>query len=116
MGHPPLAENNEISEIREWLIAKGIRKTKDIFDWDRVGNWQRWVFPRVPVHLNYQLDALKVAISDFATVHTDDKDTWGWGKTSVYTTSQGYLQMQRKKDSASSGTRLEVDLGQLQHS
>jgi hypothetical protein len=38
MGQPPLAEVNEISELRAWLSAKGIRKIEDISDWDNNGN------------------------------------------------------------------------------
>jgi len=40
MGHPPLAEVNEISELRAWLHVKGIRKIEDISEWDSHGNWQ----------------------------------------------------------------------------
>ena len=50
-------------------------------------------------HLTPQLNALKEAISDFSPVHKDEEDTWGWGKTGVYTARQGYLQVQSKKDS-----------------
>eukprot|EP00253_Pinus_taeda_P005923 PITA_05923 len=32
------------------------------------------------------------------SVHKGNEDSWGWGKTGVYTASQGYLQMQMKKD------------------
>lgn len=39
MGHPPLTENNEISELRIWLHTKGIRKIEDISGWDSKGNW-----------------------------------------------------------------------------
>jgi len=52
MGHFPLTENKEISEIRDWLRAKGIRKIEDISEWDSNGNWQRWNFPRIPKQLN----------------------------------------------------------------
>ena len=67
MGHPPLAEVNEISELRAWLHAKGIWKIEDISGWDSNGNWQRCNFPIIPEHLKPQLDALKDAISDFAS-------------------------------------------------
>eukprot|EP00253_Pinus_taeda_P005985 PITA_05985 len=60
MGHPPLKENSEITEIRIWLQSKGIY---------------------------------------FAPVHRDEEDSWGWGKTGVYTARQGYLQLQSKKNS-----------------
>ena len=91
MGHPPLTENNEISEIRIWLQSKGIWKIEDISGWDSKGDWQRWNFPKAPAHLSPQLNALKEAISDFAPVHKDEEDTWEWGKTGVYTARQGYL-------------------------
>eukprot|EP00253_Pinus_taeda_P003797 PITA_03797 len=99
MGHRPLAENQEITEVRVWLQSKGIKKIEDISSWDRKGNWQRWTFPRIPDPLNAQLDVLQASISDFAPVHTEEEDVWGWGKTGVYTASQRYYQMQSKEDS-----------------
>lgn len=87
MGHRPLIKNMEIAEIRDQLREKGIRKIKDISEWDSNGNWQRCNFPRIPEQLNTQLVALNDAISDFAPVHIDDEDIWGKGKNGVYTAS-----------------------------
>lgn len=77
MGHPPLAEVNEISELRAWLHVKGIRKIEDISEWDSHGNWQWWKFPRTPEYLQMQLEILFEAISDFAPVHKEEEDSWG---------------------------------------
>eukprot|EP00253_Pinus_taeda_P028787 PITA_28787 len=50
------------------------------------------------MHL-YKLNLFSVEIADFALVHKNEEDTWGWGQTGVYSAKQGYLQMQSKKDS-----------------
>eukprot|EP00253_Pinus_taeda_P023772 PITA_23772 len=98
MGHPPLSEINEISELRVWLRARGIRKIEDIVEWDDDGNWKSWILPIIPEHLNDQLNPFTAEIADFAPVHKNEEDTWGWGQTRVYSAKQGYLQMQSKKD------------------
>ena len=91
MGHPPLDESNDFTELRDWLKEKGIRKIDDISEWDTNGNWLQWNLPRPPEHLYTQLASFKNAISDYAPVHKDEEDHWGWGKTGVYTAKQGYL-------------------------
>jgi ribonuclease HI len=98
MGHHPLSEINEIAELRVWLRARGIRKIEDIVEWEEDGNWKGWNLPNIPEHLQVQLNLFKAEIADFAPVHKNEEDTWGWGQTGVYTAKQGYLQMQSKKD------------------
>eukprot|EP00253_Pinus_taeda_P009325 PITA_09325 len=99
MGHPPLSDINEITDLRVWLRSKGIRKIEDIAEWDNKGNWQSWTLPNIPAHLKNQLNYFIDEITDFTPVHKDEEDSWGWGQTGVYTAKQGYLQMQSKKDS-----------------
>eukprot|EP00253_Pinus_taeda_P018086 PITA_18086 len=99
MGHPPLSEKNEIAELRVWLRSRRIRKIEDIVEWDDDGNWKCWNLPNIPEQLNEQLNLFSVEITDFAPVHKNEEDTWGWGQTGVYSAKQGYLQMQSKKDS-----------------
>lgn len=91
MGHPPLSAINEIADLRAWLSSKGIRKIEDIAEWDNKGNWQCWTLPNIPTHLKDQLKIFTDAITDFTPVHKDEEDSWGWGKTRVYTAKQGYL-------------------------
>eukprot|EP00253_Pinus_taeda_P002669 PITA_02669 len=100
MGHPPLSEKNEIAGIRAWLRSRGIRKIEDIVEWDEDGNWKCWKLPNIPEQLIEQSNLLIVEIADFAPVHKNEEDSWGWGQTGVYSAKQGYLQMQGKKDSA----------------
>eukprot|EP00253_Pinus_taeda_P028484 PITA_28484 len=99
MGHPPLSTINEIVDLRAWLSSKGTRKIEDIAEWDNKGNWQCWSLPNIPAHLKDQLKIFTDAIIDFTPMHKDKEDSWGWGKTGVYTAKQGYLQMQGKKNS-----------------
>lgn len=99
MGHPPLAEVKEMDEIIAWLIEKGIWKLEDISDWDNNGNWQCWKFPRIPYCMKLQFETLIEAITDFALVHKDENDSWGWGIFGAYSAAQGYFQMQSRKDS-----------------
>lgn len=99
MGHPPLSAITEIVDLRVWLSSRGIRKVEDIAEWDINGNWQRWRLPIIPAHLKKQLTTLTDAITDFTPMHKDEDESWGWGKTGVYTVRQGYLQMQGKKAS-----------------
>jgi ribonuclease HI len=99
MGHHPLSEINEIADLRVWLRARGIRKIEDIVEWEEDGNWKGWNLPNIPEHLKDQLNLFTAEIADFAPVHKNEEDTWGWGQTGVYSAKQGYLQMQSKKDS-----------------
>eukprot|EP00253_Pinus_taeda_P031968 PITA_31968 len=99
MGHPPLFENNEIAGIRAWLRSRGIRKIEDLVEWDEDDNWKCWNLPNIPEHLIEQLNLFIAEIADFAPVHKNEEDSWGWGQTGVYSAKQGYIQMQSKKDS-----------------
>eukprot|EP00253_Pinus_taeda_P024453 PITA_24453 len=99
MGHPLLSEKNEIAGIRAWLRARRIRKIEDIVEWDEDGKWKCWKLPNIPEQFIEQLNLLKDEIADFAPVHMEEEDSWGWGQTGVYSAKQGYLHMQGNKDS-----------------
>ena len=49
MGRDPLAENEEITELREWLESTGINSIYDLSKWDHRGDWAGWDFHGVPV-------------------------------------------------------------------
>eukprot|EP00253_Pinus_taeda_P009219 PITA_09219 len=98
----PIATFNPASSpkgIRAWLRARRIRKIEDIVEWDEDGKWKCWKLPNIPEQFTEQLNLLIDEIADFAPVHMEEEDSWGWGQTGVYSAKQGYLQMQGKKDS-----------------
>jgi len=49
MGHDPLAENKEITELREWLESMGINSIYELSKWDHHGDWSGWDFHGVPI-------------------------------------------------------------------
>ena len=50
LGNLPLSSINSLSEFKIWLTNKGLLKLSDICNWDRDGNWARWVFPETSVN------------------------------------------------------------------
>eukprot|EP00253_Pinus_taeda_P005327 PITA_05327 len=79
-------------------LTRGIRKLEDLVEWDEDGSWKCWNLPNIPEHLIDQSIVFIAEIADFAPVHKNEEDSWGWGKTGVYSANQGYIQMQSKKD------------------
>ena len=80
MGHPPLANYEDLKEIRKWLSHHGFLRLEDIFVWDEARNWQSWAFPRVPKHLQSQQNILRAKIIDSASI-TSRLQILGVGET-----------------------------------
>jgi len=90
MGKEPLAENENIAELKDWLERAGINNLYDLSKWDQRGEWAGWDFHGIPTHLALQQSTLEDLLEDAAPVNRSMKDRWGWGKTGVYTIAEGY--------------------------
>ena len=98
MGHPPLANYEDLKDIHEWLSQHGVLRLEDISIWDEIGNWQSWAFPRVPEHLQSQQNILRVELTDSAVVHKQALDSWGWGNIETYSATQGFMYLQSQHE------------------
>jgi hypothetical protein len=94
MGQPPLNISEELKEIREWITSYRFTKLADISSWDALGSWRSWVFPGTPDHFQTQKNILLAALMGLAPVHLHLTEKWGWGKSSSYTTAQGFTFLQ----------------------
>ena len=43
-GHAPLSNNYSLTEIKLWLVNKGLLRLANISKWDSKGNWVDWHF------------------------------------------------------------------------
>jgi len=94
MGREPLAENGEITDLRNWLERVGVNSLYDLSKWDHRGDWAGWDFLGVPPRLSQQQSTLVDLLEEASPVNRFIKDRWGWGKTGVYTTTTGYRALQ----------------------
>ena len=87
-----------ISEIKKWLVNKGIYKLSDIILWDSNGNWDAWSLPIFPERdlssFNAQLKSLLDNLSGMAPIHLSCKDSCGWGSSRSYFAPSGFLLLQ----------------------
>ena len=90
MGHSPLATQDRLHEICEYLENKGDKTLYDISKWNESGLWIDWEFRDIPTHLLQQSEMLKQELREAAPVHKSEKDKWGWGPTRAYTSAKGY--------------------------
>lgn len=90
MGRNSLMNNEEISELRDWLISTGKHTIFDISNWDHRDEWTGWAIPDPPAHLQTQINSFLDLLEDAAPIHRSMKDRWGWGHTREYTTAEGY--------------------------
>ncbi|MCY6524894.1 hypothetical protein, partial [Actinobacillus pleuropneumoniae] len=42
MGKEPLAENVDITNLRDWLKQAGVNNLYDLSNWDQRGDWAGW--------------------------------------------------------------------------
>ena len=77
LGNPPLSTLNPLSEIKSWLINKGLLRLVDIYLWDDNGTWVGWVFPELPQPLHQQQKLLITSLAGLAPIHRLSKDNWG---------------------------------------
>jgi hypothetical protein len=87
MGKAPLAENEDIAKLRDWLERVGINNLYDLSKWDQQGEWTGWDFHRISTHLALQQSVLEYLLEDAAPINRSMKYRWGWGKTG-YTPQQ----------------------------
>ena len=99
MGNLPFSSNESLSEIKDWLSNKGFLRLRNIFSWDRAGNWVGWSFPDIPDYLIPQQNMLVLSLTSCAPVNCFLKDGWGWGSTSNYSVALGFKAIQLTLDS-----------------
>jgi ribonuclease HI/exonuclease III len=100
MGREPLAENEDITDLRDWLQRAGVNRLYDLSKWDEHGDWAGWDFHGVPARLSQQLSTLEDMLEDAAPVNRTMKDSWGWGQTGVYTMAEGYRNLQASRNNS----------------
>jgi hypothetical protein len=87
MDRDPLKDNDEITELKEWLERAGINSVYDLSKWDSHDDWKGWDFYEVPDRLK-QGGTLEELLEDAAPVNRTSKDSWGWGRSGNYTISE----------------------------
>jgi hypothetical protein len=100
MGREPLAENVDITDLRDWMERAGVNSLYDLSKWDEHGDWAGWDFHGVPARLSLQQSTLVDLLEDTTPVNRTMKDSWGWGQTGVYTTVGGYRILQASRNSS----------------
>ena len=79
-----------LTEIKLWMINKGLLWLVDICIWDNAGNWVGWSILEIPTHLLSQQKLLISFLSGLTPIHCSSKDKWGWGRTRIYSAAQGF--------------------------
>eukprot|EP00253_Pinus_taeda_P024699 PITA_24699 len=97
MGKDPLAEREDIAELRNWLERAGVNKVYDLASWDERGEWLKRDFHGVPERLKDQQIQLENLLEDATPDSRFKKDRWGWGKSGIYTSAEGYKCLQGKR-------------------
>eukprot|EP00253_Pinus_taeda_P034761 PITA_34761 len=90
MNCEPLAENEEITKLKHWLERAGIKIIYDLSNWDCHDNWESWDFFGVPERLQQQKSVLEALLEDATPVNRKMKDSWGWGRSGIYTIVVAY--------------------------
>eukprot|EP00253_Pinus_taeda_P005951 PITA_05951 len=97
MGKDLLAEREDIAELRNWLERAGVNRVYDLASWDERGEWLKWDFHGVPECLKDQQIQLENLLEDATPDSRFKKDRWGWGKSGIYTSAEGYKSLQGKR-------------------
>eukprot|EP00253_Pinus_taeda_P007191 PITA_07191 len=97
MGKDPLAEREDIAELRNWLERAGVNRVYDLASWDERGEWLKWDFHGVPERLKDQQIQLENLLEDATPDSRFKKDRWGWGKSRIYISAEGYKSLQGKR-------------------
>jgi ribonuclease HI/exonuclease III len=100
MGRDPLEANQDIAEIRDWLIRAGKIRLFDISMWDSRGDWAGWDFTGIPDWLSHQKNLLAELLEGANPENRNLRDSWAWGLTGTYTTAAGYKALQNTKDNS----------------
>eukprot|EP00253_Pinus_taeda_P005179 PITA_05179 len=97
MGKDLLVEREDITELRNWLERAGVNRVYDLASWDERGEWLKWDFHGVPERLKDQQIQLENLLEDATPDNRLKKDRWGWGKSGIYTSAEGYKSLQGKR-------------------
>eukprot|EP00253_Pinus_taeda_P033856 PITA_33856 len=102
MGHDPLEKNEDISDLRDWLIRAGINSLYDLSVWDHWGEieWAGWDCHGVPVWLTPQKNLLVELLEDSTPENRYMKDCWAWGQSGIYSTAASYKAPQESKNNS----------------
>eukprot|EP00253_Pinus_taeda_P006872 PITA_06872 len=100
MGCNPLEENEDIVDLRDWMIHTGINNLRDLSVWDRRGDWAGWDFHGAPVWLSTQKNLLTELLEDSTLENRHIKDSWAWGQSSAYSTAAGYKALQESRNNS----------------
>jgi hypothetical protein len=79
MGREPLADNLDITYLRDWMERERVNNLYDLSKWDHHGDWAGWDFQGVPAPLSLQQSMLIDLLEDVTPVNRTMKDSWGWG-------------------------------------
>lgn len=69
MGHDPLAENEEIAELGEWLERVDINNIYDLSTWDIRDEWAGWNFHGALTHLSDQRNYLEELLEEATPIN-----------------------------------------------
>jgi len=104
MGNDPLEENENIMDIREWLLQAGKTRLYDISNWDSRGEWAGWDTNGIPDGLTHQKNHLIDFLEGSSPEHRHIRDSWAWGTTGTYTTAAGYKALQSTRNNSHAPT------------
>eukprot|EP00253_Pinus_taeda_P034784 PITA_34784 len=99
MGKEPLNNNEEITDLRDWLKQAGVNTIYELSKWDQCGDWAGWDFHGVPARFSLQQTLHEDLLEEAAPVNRSMKDSWRWGQSGVYTTVAGYRALQASRNS-----------------
>jgi exonuclease III len=102
MDRDPLEDNEEITDLKEWLERAGINSVYDLSKWDSHDDWKGWDFFGVPDRLKQQQCILEELLEEAAPVNRKTKDSWGWGRSGIYTVSEAYNALQPDRNCSKS--------------
>lgn len=74
-GEEPLNNNEDITDLRDWLKQAGVNTIYDLSNWDHRGDWTGWDFHGVPARLSLQQTLLEDLLEEVALVNRSIKDS-----------------------------------------
>eukprot|EP00253_Pinus_taeda_P013625 PITA_13625 len=77
MGKDPLAEREDIAELKNWLERVRVNRVYDLASWDERGEWLKWDFHGVPERLKDQQIQLENLLEDATPDNRFKKDRRG---------------------------------------
>jgi len=93
LGDPPLNQNEEMDNIREWLQNRNLLTLWDISIWgtDDERSWESWDLGGYPENLEVEASKLIELLQGKSPLKILAKDKRGWGFTSSkYSAAEGY--------------------------